>query len=73
MSTLTPEAQRFFILYGSIIFLLVLAAGFIAWIALRDDSDPYEKCEREKERLLANANWELDRRPLLNFSTERTS
>lgn len=73
MNSLPPEAQSFFIIFGVILLLLALALGCIAWIALRDDSDPYEKCEREKEHLLAGANRELERRTVLNFSTERTS
>lgn len=68
MNALTPEANSLFVLLGLILFFLALFLGFIAWVALRDDTDPYDKAqgEREKERLLANANRELERRPLLN-------
>lgn len=68
MNPLTPEAHGLFVLLGLILFFLSLFLGFIGYIALRDDTDPYDKAqgEREKERLLANANRELERRPLLN-------
>lgn len=61
---MTQETQGFFVLFGLIIFFLALVIGFIAWVALR--KDPYDKAEHEKERLLASADRELERRPVLN-------